>query len=335
MPGRAFLDVARRHGGISMPDEPNFMCTGLVTVAPFFGSMKNTLAVAVAFAAGFLACALAKAPRPGDHHEDRKHELLADCHKRSPFRGHILARDGCEPAAAPYGFSAAGRGSSVSTRAADRLRKRSSAVSATSAIPRRRPPPHLARPRRDLLTRAGRALACSSSTMAGIERDGAADAHAQPARRVELARPGRSTPPPADRPRAPAPRRAARMSSGGGSISSVNGIARFWITVNASSSTARSLTMPKRSTVASQSALSSIVARRAAEHADVAGVGQRRAGGEVDEHFRRRLIEAEQRDRIARGDAQLCDPQRPQPAVVLGDPGEFEDRRAHEPNLAD
>ena len=41
-----------------MPDEPNFMCTGLVTVALFFGSMKNTL-TATAFAAGFFAWALA------------------------------------------------------------------------------------------------------------------------------------------------------------------------------------------------------------------------------------------------------------------------------------
>ena len=37
-----------------MPAEPNFMCTGLVTVAPFFGSRNITLALA-AFAAGFFA----------------------------------------------------------------------------------------------------------------------------------------------------------------------------------------------------------------------------------------------------------------------------------------
>ncbi len=41
-------------------------------------------------------------------------------------------------------------------------------------------------------------------------------------------------------------------------MSSVNGIARFCTTVSESSSTARGLTMPKRSTTASQSALSVI-----------------------------------------------------------------------------
>ena len=58
------------------------MCTGLVTVAPFFGSMKNTVIFAALAIAGFFACALAKTPKPGDHHENREHELLADFHKR-------------------------------------------------------------------------------------------------------------------------------------------------------------------------------------------------------------------------------------------------------------
>jgi len=35
------------------------MCTGLLTVAPFLGSMKNTLAVVAFAAASFFACALA------------------------------------------------------------------------------------------------------------------------------------------------------------------------------------------------------------------------------------------------------------------------------------
>ena len=62
------------------------MCTGLVTVAPFFGSMKNTRGFfAAAFAAGFFACALDDDAEPGDQHEDRQHELLPDFHKRSPF----------------------------------------------------------------------------------------------------------------------------------------------------------------------------------------------------------------------------------------------------------
>ena len=40
------------------------MWTGLVTVAPFFGSTKNTRAFAAAFAAGFFAWAPAKTPNP-------------------------------------------------------------------------------------------------------------------------------------------------------------------------------------------------------------------------------------------------------------------------------
>ena len=80
-------------------------------------------------------------------------------------------------------------------------------------------------------------------------------------------------------------------------------------------------TMPKRSTVASQSALSLMSRVRRPNSADVAAVGQRRAGHQVDEDFRRRLIESEQRHRFTRGDAQLRNPQRTQPAVVLGDPG--------------
>src|SRR6266849_9489073 len=42
------------------------MCTGLVTLAPFLGSTKNTRTFfAAAFlAAGFLVCALAKTPNP-------------------------------------------------------------------------------------------------------------------------------------------------------------------------------------------------------------------------------------------------------------------------------
>jgi hypothetical protein len=35
-----------------------------VTVAPFFGSMKNTFAAVAFFAAAFIACALARAPSP-------------------------------------------------------------------------------------------------------------------------------------------------------------------------------------------------------------------------------------------------------------------------------
>ena len=58
--------------------------------------------------------------------------------------------------------------------------------------------------------------------------------------------------------------------------------------------------MPKRSTVASQSALSLIADVGASEHGDLARVRQRRPGREVDEHFGGRLIEPEDRDVLAR-----------------------------------
>ena len=67
---------------ISMPSDPNFMCTGLVTVAPFFGSTKNTL-IFDAFAAGFWA--LGEDAEPRHHHEHREHELFADFHNAISF----------------------------------------------------------------------------------------------------------------------------------------------------------------------------------------------------------------------------------------------------------
>src|SRR5436190_23332684 len=48
-----------------MPSEPNFMCTGLETLAPFFGSMKKTrgfLAFVAAPAAFLVVCAPAATP---------------------------------------------------------------------------------------------------------------------------------------------------------------------------------------------------------------------------------------------------------------------------------
>src|SRR5215510_4212307 len=52
MPGRAVVTSPGGTAAISIPSDPNFMWTGLETCAPFFGSMKNTLA--------FLACAPAE-----------------------------------------------------------------------------------------------------------------------------------------------------------------------------------------------------------------------------------------------------------------------------------
>ena len=157
-----------------------------------------------------------------------------------------------------------------------------------------------------------------------IERDRASKPHAAAIRRHrarDRPRPRRLGQPTS---RASA-RRAPAPTAGGGSISSVNGIARFWITVSASSSTARSLTMPNRSTVASQSALSSIARRRPAEHADLARVGQRRAGREVHEHFRATADRSPSSATCSPAPTRSCrDPQRAQSAIVLDDAGELE-----------
>ena len=71
MPGRAVVTSPGGTAPISMPSDPNFMCTGLVTVAPFFGSTKNTRDLR-AFAAGFFAWAPANDAEPRDHHEHRR-----------------------------------------------------------------------------------------------------------------------------------------------------------------------------------------------------------------------------------------------------------------------
>ena len=112
----------------------------------------------------------------------------------------------------------------------------------------------------------------------------------------------------------------------------MNGIARFWITVSCSSRTARSLTMPKRSTVASQSPLSVIAEVGTAEDVDRPCIGKRGAGGEVDEHFAPRAIEAEDRRPLAGRDAQLLrSAAAAAPPKLLDDVRELEDARGHEP----
>src|SRR5258708_3033937 len=62
-PGRGLFRSPGGSGEISIPEDPNFMWTGLLTVALFFGSTKNTRTL-VALAAGFFACALTKTPNP-------------------------------------------------------------------------------------------------------------------------------------------------------------------------------------------------------------------------------------------------------------------------------
>src|SRR5438552_5162533 len=63
MPGRDVVTSPGGTGAIWMPSAPNFMCTGLLTVAPFLGSTKKTRAF-FAFAAGLFACAPAAIPNP-------------------------------------------------------------------------------------------------------------------------------------------------------------------------------------------------------------------------------------------------------------------------------
>ena len=71
---------------ISIPSEPNFMCSGLVTVAPFFGSMKNTRGFRRLLAPPASCLGARHDAEPGHEDEDRQRELLSDFHKRSPLR---------------------------------------------------------------------------------------------------------------------------------------------------------------------------------------------------------------------------------------------------------
>src|SRR5262249_40043547 len=68
------------------------------------------------------------------------------------------------------------------------------------------------------------------------------------------------------------------------------------------------------------------------EQRDGTPVRKRGAGDEVHEHLRRDLIEADQRDRLAAADHQPRDPQRPQPAIILGNFEKLENRVGHEPS---
>ena len=83
------------------------------------------------------------------------------------------------------------------------------------------------------------------------------------------------------------------ISGGTGSRVRSNEMARFCATVIASSSTMRSLTMPKRSTKASHSSLSAMALVGRPRLDDLALVGQRRAGNQVDEDLGGRAIEPE------------------------------------------
>ena len=193
----------------------------------------------------------------------------------------------------------------------------------------RRPPSAECRRRRplDVVSRPARRSHARAAGR-GIERERRRSARAASRRRVELGdRPGPRRRP-ADRLRAPALRRAPRTSSGGGSISSVNGIARFCMT--------RQRLEQHRALADDAEAIDDGQpvgavgdrAGRPAEQLDVAAIGQRRAGDEVDEHFRRSADRSRAARRARRrATRSCCDPQRAEAAVVLRDAGELEDRR--------
>ena len=281
MPGRVLVTSPGGTAAISMPSEPNFIFTGLVTVAPFFGSTKNTRGFFAASRLRGRFCCLSTG-QDAERRRQREREqrgLPFDDISRSPLVH--SSRDGgvrlrpAEPPAAPCSLRRPVAGSSVSTRAAT--------ARANAGRPSRRRSRRGGAARRRAIPRAS--AAASVAATAGARHVPAAEppdrapargpAGRALGRRRRGRRPGSSTS------LAAGPLRASRSawtrtSSGGGSMSSVNGIARFWTTVSCSSSTARSLTMPNRSTVASQSALSAIADVGASEDAD-----RRRASGSV------------------------------------------------------
>src|SRR5436309_3514656 len=64
MPGRAVAGSPGGTASILMPSEPNFICTGLATVALFFGSTKNTRGFVAAFPPDFAAWAWVMTTKP-------------------------------------------------------------------------------------------------------------------------------------------------------------------------------------------------------------------------------------------------------------------------------
>ena len=97
----------------------------------------------------------------------------------------------------------------------------------------------------------------------GIQGERTGEVRAARERRREDRRPARpAIAPDRDRTRPPAPPPAAAIGSGTGSISSVNGMARFCCSVDPSSSTARGETMPNRSSRSSHASPSGMSAVR-------------------------------------------------------------------------
>ena len=174
------------------------MCTGLVTVAPFFGSMKNTFA--------FAGCGLlhrlraGKNTEPGDHHENREHELLlifinAISFSRShssrtavptPARTRRRHQEPNRPNHRRCGLRRPVAGSSVSTRSATARANASSAETATSAIRRAAATPRASAPTATTSSRGQPRAGVLEQQDRRIERDRAAKPHAQPSGGVEL-----------------------------------------------------------------------------------------------------------------------------------------------------
>ena len=225
-------------------------------------------------------------------------------------------------------------GSSLSTRVAAAPANSSSAVATSDALPRRFTIAPISAPSAATWSRGTPALTCSSSRIPG------SSANARPSRRRTRSA-GSSCATGRAQARSGIPTSAARptarirTSSGGGSMSSVNGIDRFCTTVSASSSTARWLTMPKRSTRASQSRAGVDGRRGPAEHPHLAPIRQRRAGDEVDQHLRGHLVQPQDGELFARVQRERLNTKRPQAAIVLGNSRQLDDgrwRHAHAPS---
>src|SRR5260370_42293128 len=90
MPGRAVLTSPAGTGEISIPSDPNFICTGLVTVAPLLGSTKNTRAFFGLAAVFFMPCAPTTAPLPATTATTSSASCFLQVIPVS-FRKHILA----------------------------------------------------------------------------------------------------------------------------------------------------------------------------------------------------------------------------------------------------
>ncbi len=205
--------------------------------------------------------------------------------------------------------------SSVTTRPATARAKGSSAVAAINAAPRLAATRRMSAPTAAISARSRAALTCSRSRTAGSNAAAAAQPHAKTAARVEAGdrlRPGRrrQTDFPGDRLGAQphlVRRRFDRQ--------------REWqreILDDGQLIEEHRALADDAEAIDGREPVGTVGdgGRGAPEHAYLSRVRKRRAGHEVDEHFRRRLIKAEDGDLLALGHGEPFDPERTQPVVV-------------------